>query len=98
MCEEVGATAVVCSHWAEGGKGAKDLAQAVVDACAAEPKFEPLYPVEMSIRDKITTVVQVGSEYLSFTSPFHPIMTSLLTIDCFTLSLEGLRRRQGHIL
>jgi len=48
--------AVVCNHWAEGGKGAKDLAEAVVEACEHGNHFKLLYPDEMSIKDKIETI------------------------------------------
>lgn len=42
--------AVVCRHHALGGEGAVDLAQAVVEACAApRPEFRFLYPPEMPI-------------------------------------------------
>jgi methylenetetrahydrofolate dehydrogenase (NADP+)/methenyltetrahydrofolate cyclohydrolase/formyltetrahydrofolate synthetase len=52
--EKEGAFAAVKStHWADAGKGAKDLAQAVVDACEQPSKFEFFYPLEWSIKQKI---------------------------------------------
>ena len=54
---EAGAlTAVTSSHWADGGKGAIDLARAVVDACEEANDFRYLYPLELSIKEKIETV------------------------------------------
>jgi formyltetrahydrofolate synthetase len=50
--------AVMSNHWAEGGAGAVDLAKAVVDACQKPTNFKFLYPLEMSIKDKILTIVQ----------------------------------------
>jgi len=50
--------AVMSNHWAEGGAGAVDLANAVVAACQQPTKFNFLYPLEMSIKDKILTIVQ----------------------------------------
>src|SRR5689334_14300109 len=50
--------AVVSNHWAEGGAGAVDLAKAVVAACDKPRKFKFLYPLEMSIKDKIETIVR----------------------------------------
>ncbi|MCL4164724.1 UNVERIFIED_CONTAM: hypothetical protein GTU68_022240, partial [Idotea baltica] len=42
--EALGSTAVVCKHWAEGGKGATDLAQAVIDSIAQQKsRFKLLY-------------------------------------------------------
>src|SRR5579871_2054741 len=50
--------AVMSNHWAEGGAGAVELAKAVVVACAKPAKFKFLYPLEMSIKDKIETIVR----------------------------------------
>jgi formyltetrahydrofolate synthetase len=60
--------AVVSNHWAEGGAGAVELAHAVVAACKKPSKFKFLYPLEMSIKDKIETIVRemyggAGVEY-----------------------------------
>jgi formyltetrahydrofolate synthetase len=48
--------AVVSRHWAEGGKGAAQLAEAVVAACEKPSHFEFLYPLEWSIKQKIEKV------------------------------------------
>jgi formyltetrahydrofolate synthetase len=50
--------AVVSNHWAEGGAGALDLAKSVVAACQKPSHFKFLYPLEMSIKDKIETIVR----------------------------------------
>ncbi|HAV77434.1 MAG TPA: formate--tetrahydrofolate ligase, partial [Anaerolineae bacterium] len=50
--------AVVSTHWADGGKGAKALAEAVVKAAEKPSKFKFLYPLEMSIKDKIETIAR----------------------------------------
>ena len=47
--------AVVSRHWMEGGKGAVALAEAVVKACEQPSKFKFLYPLELSIKEKIET-------------------------------------------
>jgi formyltetrahydrofolate synthetase len=49
--------AVMSNHWAEGGAGSIKLAEAVVAACAKPSKFQFLYPLDMSIKDKIETIV-----------------------------------------
>ena len=55
--EAAGAEAAVLSdHWARGGKGAVDLAEAVVAACEKPGNFKLLYPDEMSIKEKIETI------------------------------------------
>jgi formyltetrahydrofolate synthetase len=49
--------AVRANHWAEGGAGAADLGKAVIAACEKPGKFQFLYPLEMSIKEKIETIV-----------------------------------------
>ena len=48
--------AVMSNHWAEGGKGAVDLAEAVIKACAQPKEFRFLYPLEWDIKKKIETI------------------------------------------
>ena len=60
--------AVVSNHWAEGGAGAVELAKSVVAACQKPHEFKFLYPLDMSIKDKIETIVKqmyggAGVEY-----------------------------------
>jgi len=54
---EAGAYAAVPSdHWANGGKGAVELAEAVLSACELPSNFQFLYPLEMPIKQKIETI------------------------------------------
>ncbi len=50
--------AVLSNHWAEGGAGAADLAEAVVRACAAndEKSFKFLYDLNLSIKEKVEAI------------------------------------------
>lgn len=48
--------AVVCDHWASGGAGAVDLADAVIDACDTPNNFAYLYPLTLSIEEKIKII------------------------------------------
>ncbi len=48
--------ALVCTHWMDGGKGALALAEAVVKAAEKPTHFKFLYPLELSIKEKIETV------------------------------------------
>jgi methylenetetrahydrofolate dehydrogenase (NADP+)/methenyltetrahydrofolate cyclohydrolase/formyltetrahydrofolate synthetase len=57
IAEEAGAHAAVPSnHWAEAGAGAIELAEAVIDACEQPNDFRFLYPLELSIKEKIETI------------------------------------------
>ena len=60
--------AVKSTHWADGGAGAKDLAQAVVDACEQPSNFEFLYPLDWSIKQKIEHICKeiYGADGVSY--------------------------------
>jgi formyltetrahydrofolate synthetase len=60
--------AVMSNHWQEGGAGAVDLGKAVMAACRKPAHFRFLYPLDMSIKEKIETIVRemyggAGVEY-----------------------------------
>lgn len=48
--------AVATDHWARGGEGARELAQAVTEAAEQPSDFQFLYPLERSIKEKIKTI------------------------------------------
>jgi methylenetetrahydrofolate dehydrogenase (NADP+)/methenyltetrahydrofolate cyclohydrolase/formyltetrahydrofolate synthetase len=48
--------AVVSNHWAEGGKGALALAEAVINACEGESAFKFLYSLDLPIEEKIAVI------------------------------------------
>ncbi len=50
--------AVVSTHWADGGAGAKKLAEAVVKASKAKSNFKFLYPLDMPIKEKIEKIAR----------------------------------------
>lgn len=56
LVEETGSVAVPCSHWMNGGKGAIELAEAVMDAAKQANHFEFLYPLDWPIKKKIETI------------------------------------------
>uniref|UniRef100_A0A8C1YTJ0 C-1-tetrahydrofolate synthase, cytoplasmic n=1 Tax=Cyprinus carpio TaxID=7962 RepID=A0A8C1YTJ0_CYPCA len=59
LAKEAGAfDAVHCSHWADGGAGAADLARAVQKAADLPNSFKFLYDVELPIVDKIRIIAQ----------------------------------------
>jgi formate--tetrahydrofolate ligase len=57
--EAAGARCAESSHWADGGDGALELADAVMDACKEESKFNFLYPMDMKLRDRIEKIAKV---------------------------------------
>jgi formyltetrahydrofolate synthetase len=50
--------AVMSDHWAQGGAGAVELAKAVIAACEKPGNFHFLYPLELSIKQKIEIIVR----------------------------------------
>ncbi|KAF9246519.1 formate--tetrahydrofolate ligase-domain-containing protein [Melanogaster broomeanus] len=48
--------AVVSNHWAEGGAGARALAEAVIATCEGESNFKFLYDLDLSIEEKINII------------------------------------------
>jgi formyltetrahydrofolate synthetase len=60
--------AVLSTHWADAGKGAAALAEAVVAACKQPSNFEFLYPLDWSIKKKIETIASriYGADGVSY--------------------------------
>jgi methylenetetrahydrofolate dehydrogenase (NADP+)/methenyltetrahydrofolate cyclohydrolase/formyltetrahydrofolate synthetase len=56
--EAAGARCAASAHWALGGEGALELADAVIDACHEEVDFRYLYPLEMRLRDRIELIAK----------------------------------------
>jgi formyltetrahydrofolate synthetase len=52
------ADAVVSNHWALGGTGAVELGKAVIAACEKPSNFHFLYSLDLSIKEKIDTIVR----------------------------------------
>ncbi len=57
--EKAGARCAVSSHWANGGDGALELADAVMDACNEKNEFKFLYPLETKLRDRVEKIAKV---------------------------------------
>jgi formyltetrahydrofolate synthetase len=56
---EAGAYAAVMSdHWAHGGDGAVELAEAVVSACDQPSNFNFLYPLDLPLKSKIEIIAK----------------------------------------
>ncbi len=58
LAAELGVPAVVCTHFADGGKGAAELAEAVAEVAEQGSDFAFLYPDEAPLTDKIETVAR----------------------------------------
>lgn len=69
IAASMGARSAVCHHFAKGGAGAAELAEAVVEAAEEPSEFHMLYPDDMPLRDKIHTVATkvYGAADVSYT-------------------------------
>ncbi|MFZ7111582.1 MAG: formate--tetrahydrofolate ligase [Desulfatiglandales bacterium] len=67
--EAAGARCAVSTHWADGGDGAVEFAEAVKEACEEKNKFKFLYPLEMKLRDRVEKIAKVvyGAKGVSWT-------------------------------
>ena len=67
--EAAGARCAVSSHWANGGDGALELADVIMEACEDKPDFKFLYPTEMKLRERVDKIAKVvyGADGVSWT-------------------------------
>ena len=67
-CREFGVKALNCTHWADGGAGAEDLAREVVALCdAGGADFRTLYPDNLALWEKTERIARdiYGAEKIS---------------------------------
>ncbi|MFP4194871.1 MAG: formate--tetrahydrofolate ligase [Desulfosalsimonas sp.] len=56
--EAAGARCAPSTHFMDGGDGALEIADAVIDACEEESKFEFLYSMDKTLRERVDTVAR----------------------------------------
>jgi formate--tetrahydrofolate ligase len=56
IAEELGVRSAVCNNFAEGGRGAAELAEMVAAAAEEPSSFKFLYPLDATLREKIETI------------------------------------------
>ncbi len=68
VAKEMGVRCATSRHWAEGGAGAVDLAQAVIEAAEEPSEFKFLYDVDLPIKEKIETIAReiYGADGVSY--------------------------------
>ncbi len=67
--EAAGARCAMSTHWLNGGDGALELADAVMEACEDKNEFKFLYPLEMKLRDRVEKIAKVvyGADGVAWT-------------------------------
>lgn len=71
FCKELGVPAAIANVWAEGGKGAEELAKLVIEnTCCNTEHYKPLYDLEDSIETKIEKIAKniYGAVAVDYTS------------------------------
>ena len=58
LCADQGVRCALSEHWQYGGKGALELAQAVVEACEEQNNFHPLYNLETPLRKRVELIAK----------------------------------------
>ena len=68
--EAAGARCAFSTHWADGGDGALELTDAVMEACKEKNEFKFLYPNEMKLRERVSKIAKVvyGADGVSWTA------------------------------
>ena len=69
LAEAEGARVAVSTHWLNGGEGALELADAVIDACNEKADFNFLYPLDMPLRQRVDLIAKsvYGADGVSWT-------------------------------
>jgi formate--tetrahydrofolate ligase len=69
IAESMGARVAVSTHFADGGAGATELAEAVAEAANEPTEFQLLYPSSAPLREKIETIATkvYGADGVSYT-------------------------------
>ncbi|GBD98577.1 formate--tetrahydrofolate ligase [bacterium BMS3Abin07] len=70
MCEAAGARVAVSKHWLEGGDGALEFADAVLDACNDSVEFKFLYDMDTPLRKRIELIAKevYGADGVSYSA------------------------------
>ncbi len=69
IAEQNGALAAVSEHWLRGGKGAIELAEAVIQACDEKNHFKFLYDLKTPLRKRIELIAKevYGADGVTYT-------------------------------
>lgn len=83
LCAEVGVSAELSEGWEYGGKGCTDLAKAVVaEIEKGENNFEVLYPLDISLEEKIETIAKkiYGADGVNYSAKAKKMLKQLKEI------------------
>ncbi len=58
LCEAEGARVALSRHWEQGGEGAIEFAETVIEACEDKSEFKFLYELDMPIKERIELIAK----------------------------------------
>lgn len=81
-CRERGADFALSEVFAKGGAGGISLAEKVVKACEEPSCFKPLYPLSMSIKEKIHTIASeiYGAQAVQYTPAAEKALRDVIAL------------------
>ena len=86
VCKELGVKCACATHWKDGGKGAVELAQAVVDTIdeTTENKFASIYTDDKTLKEKIETVAKeiYRAKAVTYTKQAERQLATLVAQGC----------------
>jgi len=56
LCQEHGVRCAVSDHWKNGGEGARELAEVVIEACEEPTELKYLYDLSMPLRERVELI------------------------------------------
>ncbi len=94
---QLGVPMAVSRHWEQGGKGARELAEIVVDACEKPARLRFLYEADLPIKDKIARIATevYGADGVTYTAPCEQKILALQGDD--ELSKYGVCMVKTHL-
>jgi formate--tetrahydrofolate ligase len=88
-CAKLGVKCACATHWRDGGKGAVELAQTVLETIneTRQYQFAPIYSDELSIKQKIEKVAKeiYHAGFVSYTKQAERQLADLVARGCDTL-------------
>lgn len=95
--QKLGVRVAVSKHWLEGGAGAVELAEAVIDACEQPTDFKFLYEEEQTLTEKINTIATeiYGADAVRFSDEAQKKIANIEQDD--TLKNFGVCMAKTHL-
>ena len=98
-CESLGVKAILCNVWGKGGKGALELAKAVVEIVDnPTKKFKPLYDWNWPVEKKIETIAKkvYGADAVDYSTKAKADLRKIKRLGYSQTKRKPCRERKGY--